>query len=290
MRQYPNWDACGEKANRMEEWKKLEFEYARQLREAACEERRSLYSEAYSRVSELMIQTLPKEVERRTAGTSPGLVRYLTKRCNVNDSILEVGCGRGYTCLKLSKYVSSIIGTDISSPALSEAADLMQKQSVGNVRFHKLNAFDIDTVFTKESLDKIISIDVLEHLHPSDAIRSLRAAHTLLKPGGQLIIVTPNRLDGPHDITKTEYPEAKAAKGFHLNETTWSELLPILKQIGFRKCRSFLSHNFMGFPISGLQYPSLVNRITERVYDLIAGIPIARRLLAGVLSNQAHWV
>ena len=55
----------------MEEWKRLEFEYGKRLRESDSVERRSLYGEAYDRVSVLANARFESDdPEQRTAGTN----------------------------------------------------------------------------------------------------------------------------------------------------------------------------------------------------------------------------
>jgi predicted SAM-dependent methyltransferase len=42
----------------------------------------------------------------------------------------------------------------------------------------------------------------MEHLHPDDAFEQLKQIYTALTPGGLYICTTPNRLTGPHDVSK----------------------------------------------------------------------------------------
>jgi hypothetical protein len=57
-----------------------------------------------------------------------------------------------------------------------------------------------------------------------------------LKPGGRYLVVTPNRLSGPHDISRAF---DDVARGFHLKEYTYGELSRALRQAGFRRVRVF---------------------------------------------------
>jgi predicted SAM-dependent methyltransferase len=75
--------------------------------------------------------------------------------------------------------------------------------------------------FRPQSFSLAVSIDVVEHLHPDDAREHVKQVFQLLRPGGRYMIFMPSRLDGPHDITAQEYPDAKRALGFHLNESTY---------------------------------------------------------------------
>ena len=104
----------------------LEIEYAKRLRASNRDERKRLYVEAYRVVSEKWMSELPKAPEKRTAGTSLNLVNSLIRICDSSDYILEVGCGRGYTCLKLSPHVASIVGLDVSDSVLNESRELLE--------------------------------------------------------------------------------------------------------------------------------------------------------------------
>ena len=81
------------------------------------------------------------------------------------------------------------------------------------------------------SVDLAYSNQVMEHLHPEDALEQLANIHRALKPGGKYVCVTPNRLNGPHDISR--YFE-KTAVGLHLKEYTFAELSGLMRESGFR--------------------------------------------------------
>jgi 2-polyprenyl-3-methyl-5-hydroxy-6-metoxy-1,4-benzoquinol methylase len=222
----------------------LEMEYAKRLRDSSHDERRGLYVEAYSAVSEKGALAIPEEREKRTAGTSPSLVNSITRLCDSADQILEVGCGRGYTCLKLAPHVASIVGIDVSEPTLNEARKLMETHQVSNVSILRGFADELTRHFGEEVFDKVISIDVHEHLHPEDALMHLLQVYSVLKPKGRFIVVTPNRLTGPHDVTRELFPDADRPLGFHLNETTCTELVQQMEEVGFVKVRAVMPISF----------------------------------------------
>jgi len=250
-------------------WPELEIKYAKMLRESNRTERRHLYVEAYSTVSELRGSNMPEETEKRTAGTSEALVRSLIHLCKPGDHILEIGCGRGYTCLKLAPHATSIVGTDISAPVLNEARELLQETQISNVKIQKAFAHELTDNFGKDTFDKVISIDVYEHLHPEDAVTHLSEVYSVLKPGGEYIVVTPNRLTGPHDVTSDVFPDAKEPLGFHLNETTYGELVQQMKYAGFARfcsvtrCPSILPVAF------AMVYPSRLTIWLEKRYSKV---------------------
>ena len=219
-------------------WKALEFEYAKRLRECPAQERKALYMEAYSVVSELAVERFKSDrPEDRTAGTSKKTVTLISKFVDENDDVLEVGSGRGYTCFMLSPHVKSMVGIEVSTSGIKESREISAQMGLKNVEFKQISATDLTEIFEPNRFNICTCIDVLEHLHPEDAKEHLYQAFSILKPGGRYFVQMPNRLTGPHDITKTEFPEAKEALGFHLNESTYKEVVRTMKAIGFEKFR-----------------------------------------------------
>lgn len=148
-----------ESLKEMKRWQALEIEYAERLRASNRDERRSLYEEAYRVVSAGWSSEMPKAPEERTAGTSPSLVNSLVRLCDSTDHVLEVGCGRGYTCLKPAPHVASMVGLDVSDPALGEARKLLKANQVGNVCILKGSADELTRLFDEGTLDRVISRD-----------------------------------------------------------------------------------------------------------------------------------
>ncbi len=249
----------------MEQWEQLELKYAERLRTSSRGERSELYAEAYSAVSKEVLKTLSDEPGKRTAGTSGSVVRALIRRCRKNETVLEIGCGRGYTCLGLAPYVKEIVGVDVSEPVLEEARELLKKNHITNVKIQKISGDGLTENLETEFFDKVISIDVYEHFHPDDAEEHLRDVYEILKPKGKYIIVTPNRLTGPHDMTKRVFPDAKEPLGFHLNETSATELVEKMKIAGFAKFQIVLPF-IIKFPIfNRINYPiSLQYRLEQK--------------------------
>ena len=65
------------------------------------------------------------------------------------------------------------------------------------------------------SIDVAYSNQLMEHLHPDDAVEQLHNVYRALKPGGAYICITPNALWGPHDVSRRFDREPT---GFHLKE------------------------------------------------------------------------
>lgn len=268
----------------MERWEELELEYAKRLRVSRREERQALYDEAYSVVSKEAVKTLSTDPEKRTAGTSRTLVRALIRRCKKNETVLEVGCGRGYTCLGLAPYIKEIIGVDVSEPVLAEARELLERNHITNAKIQKIGSATLTENLTEGFFDKVISIDVYEHIHPDDSADHLRDVYKLLKPGGAYIVVTPNRLTGPHDMTKNVFPDAKKAMGFHLNETSTAELVEKMREAGFCSFKIVLPF-LRRFPVlDRIDYSIGVQYWLERQYTRMEKAGPLKRILGRFLG------
>ena len=86
------------------------------------------------------------------------------------------------------------------------------------------------------TVDVAFSDQLMEHLHPEDALEQVREIQRTLARGGVYVCITPNRVNGPHDISALFDEEAT---GLHLREYSARELRALLREAGFREVRFF---------------------------------------------------
>lgn len=105
----------------------------------------------------------------------------LVRKLDLSGSILDFGCGQG-------RFLSMLSTLKFSELA---GADLMNKPSELPKTFQWLQTdLNKELAFEPESFDVIIAIEVIEHLeNPRAVVRELRR---ILRPGGYLIMSTPN--------------------------------------------------------------------------------------------------
>lgn len=134
-----------------------------------------------------------------------------------NFKILEVGSGLGYLTYALNKAGYQIKGLDISSNAVNSA-----KQKFGD-HFICADLYE----FEKENdskWDMVILTEVIEHI--PDPCKFSSTLLKVLKPGGKLVMSTPNKSAFSDEIWNSELPP------IHLSWFSEESLKALAKEIG----------------------------------------------------------
>lgn len=155
--------------------------------------------ERYLRYSQqVLIEKDPLQFLANSEDMYWSISHYFQKYKKKNIKILEIGCGFGYLTYALSKAGFSVTGLDISQTAIEQAT----------ARYGSLFICDDVENFAlthKEEFDVVIFTEVIEHIE--NVKNFMQAAKNLLKPGGDLVLTTPNKGCYPKDILwETEPP------------------------------------------------------------------------------------
>lgn len=97
--------------------------------------------------------------------------------------IIDLGCGAGWLT-GIAGHFGPTVGVDLSGLAIAQAS----------VRYPYVQFIQEDIVhwaFPAAQYDIVISQEVIEHFE--DQTTYLRVAHSLLRPGGYLVLTTPNK-------------------------------------------------------------------------------------------------
>ena len=253
----------------------VERQLADRLREAADAKERqricaTMYDELFRlvpdhpRLAEKAADTASRE--RDIGWNMAQLKPYLRPGC----TFLEVGAGDCALASRVAQTAARVFAVDISARA-------RKLRLPRNVRFVKTSGTDIGVPI--ETVDVAFSDQLMEHLHPDDAITQLKNIRRALKPGGVYLCVTPNRLYGPSDVSG--YFE-DVARGFHLREYSVREIRGIFREAGFPR-----SHVYIGARGIFLRCPAFLVETLETTIEWlpralrrrVAKVPILRALL-----------
>lgn len=105
------------------------------------------------------------------------------KRKLKNPRVLELGCGDG----RFTSFIGEFANTDAIE--LSEQAIKNARKIHPHVNFFQGSALDYK--FEPNKYDVVISQEVIEHIE--DQLKYLEVCNKVLKKGGYLIMVTPNK-------------------------------------------------------------------------------------------------
>jgi SAM-dependent methyltransferase len=211
----------------------IEKRLANRLRNSTAEERQTLYTSLYDELfrsvhhhPQLTIKSSPEESIRKVAYEIRHLQPFLTRE----TTFLEIGPGDCALSFEVAKRVKTIYAVDVSEE--------ITKNVSYPPNFKLILSDGASIPVPAGSVDVAYSNQLMEHLHPDDALNQLHNIYNALAPGGIYICVTPNRLNGPHDVSM--YFDT-VATGFHLKEYTVTELSHLFQTSGFSKMRVLVS-------------------------------------------------
>jgi SAM-dependent methyltransferase len=266
MSRNPNSDSRS--FERLREHYLIEKELADRLRNSTRTQRRqayqTLYDELFQRVPDHPQLTLKLDALLRQQEVSQRM-RLLSRYLHQDATYLEIGPGDCALAIEVAKHVRKVYAVDVSEEI---AKDVVLP---GNLELIITDGCSIPV--PENSISLAYSDQLMEHLHPDDAMDQLQNIYKALAPGGVYICITPNRLSGPHDVS--QYFD-DVATGFHLKEYTLTELSRIFRSVGFRKFQVLVGAR--GFH---LRVPTILPQALEFLLESAGGRfgrKVARRL------------
>jgi len=240
----------------------IEKGLAVRLKAADKEERKRLYSAVYDDLYRMVPCHPQLTQKRRPEAWRKAVVsqmRLLSGFLTRESVFLEIGPGDCRLSLEAARRVKKVYAVDISEKITEDVI------RPGNFEL-VLSAGGMEAGIFDKNIDVAYSNQLMEHLHPDDALEQLKGVYDALVPGGVYICVTPHRFTGPHDISS--YFD-NVATGLHLKEYTNRELYQLFMAAGFTRMHSYLDLKafYIKFPI----------RMVMSIERLLGALPGAAR-------------
>jgi len=103
--------------------------------------------------------------------------------------ILDIGCGTGILLEDAARAGAEAIGIDISAGMLKVAQKRIEKSELQNkISIYNAGAVEIDTLFSENSFDLVVSTLVFSELYQEERALALYQIKKLLKVNGKLVI------------------------------------------------------------------------------------------------------
>ena len=188
-----------------------------------------------------------------TAGRLPSrrlLEALAALRVKPGMRVLDAGCGRGESLVWLASRQVEAWGLDYASAALQLAHSALGHASPGWEVPPRLLAANVRQLpFASQSFERVLMLDVVEHLHPWELAVALREAWRVLRPGGKLLVHTAPNLWYYHygyplyrlfqrmrgvDLPVDPRDRFRYHRHVHVNEQTPLMLRRALREAGFR--------------------------------------------------------
>jgi GT2 family glycosyltransferase/ubiquinone/menaquinone biosynthesis C-methylase UbiE len=134
----------------------------------------------------------------------------------VGKSVLDIASGEGYGSALLAKVAESVVGVDIDNESVEYAK--VEYIECKNLKFLVGSCEAIPIL--DDSIDVVISFETIEHHDKHEEM--MQEIKRVLKPGGLLIISSPNRLKYSD--------EPNYSNPFHVKELYYDELADLLSQ------------------------------------------------------------
>lgn len=222
-------DPGGRSPERLRAHYEIERELATRLRQSTREQRVQLYGEVYNELFE-RVPDHPQHTVKQTPEWTR--MRVLAQVELVEDfvspaaTLLEVGAGDCSLSFAVAPKVRQVYAVEVSQTIVRD------RETPAN--FTLVLTDGVSMPVPDGTVTVAFSNQLMEHLHPDDAVEQVSNVYRTLAPGGVYICLTPNALLGPSDISAffDEVPT-----GFHLREYSTGDLVGLFKRTGFTRVR-----------------------------------------------------
>lgn len=104
--------------------------------------------------------------------------------------VLDVGCGRGEILRHVRQLGARAVGVDYATVAVKMSRQIAEHENTAGGQIGVYQADAQRLPFTEGTFDRLLMLDIVEHLHPPELRRALAEAYRTLKPGGRIVVHT----------------------------------------------------------------------------------------------------
>lgn len=228
-----SYTTAGRPLEQLREQYEVERQLASRLKQATREERKSLYGIVYDELFRRIphhpqLTRKTKEARNLQEEHVRGLVKLASRFVTADTTFLEIGAGDCALSLEMARRARQVYALDVS--------EQVSRNDAPPENFRLILSDGCSVPVEPGTVDMAFSYQLLEHLHPEDALDQLRNVHAALAPKGFYMCITPSSLSGPHDISQYFEDEPR---GFHLKEYSTGELVRLFRQAGYSRFRLF---------------------------------------------------
>lgn len=255
----------------------IERELADRLRAAAPDQRARVYGEVYDELfrsipdhPQLSIDAAERkrEVLRK--------LKFVSRFLNKDSCLMEIGAGDCAFSINASPLIRRGIVVDVSQVIVSAAAEVVNLEIV--------ISDGVSLPVKPKSVDVAYSDQLMEHLHPDDAQAQLVNVAKAVRPGGVYVCITPNRISGPHDVSRGF---DNIATGLHLREYDGREIRKMFLDVGFRKVMFYAGGrgHYIRMPVSAVLlieavFEHLPRAVRNRIPGLVSYVILGLNVVA----------
>ena len=148
----------------------------------------------------------------------------------VEKAVLDVGTGEGYGTSHIAKVAKSVQGLEFAHPLVEHA-----NSRYGSKKLSYMQGKAEVLPFEEYTFDTVISLQLIEHL--PDYKVFIKEAYRVLKPGGTMVTVTPNKhrmLSGVNPYHFTEFDPPQLGKAME-------EFFPHVEVLGLFGSKRYLA-------------------------------------------------
>jgi SAM-dependent methyltransferase len=186
--------------------------------------------------------------------------------------VLDVASGAGFGLQMLRQAGATPVGLDYDRVSLVEARRLDPSSRLVHADGTRMPLDDA-------SFDLVVSFETIEHV--PDAAALVAEMRRVLKPGGRLVLSTPNRAFGP--------PALHTGNPFHVREFTAAELRELLR-IAFAEVRLYgqrpsAAYRYVPYLLVEPRY-----ELSALTWKLLTRLPFGvRNVIALTLSGRPFY-